>query len=81
MKNLIETSSAVFGIILLSLIAIPLYTLIGGILGWIVGLFFGKTILGIFASLGIYGFSMFQIGAFLAFIGSLLRFNVTVKNK
>ena len=46
---------------------------IGAFTGWCVGLFFGKTILGILATLGIEGFKMWQIGAFLGFVGGFFR--------
>lgn len=36
---------------------IMLAIVLGGILGWFVGIFFGDTILGICAALGIKGFS------------------------
>lgn len=39
----------------------------------IAGWFFGETILGILAAIGIEGFKMWQIGAFLGFVGSFLR--------
>lgn len=48
-------------------------SLMGAFTGWVVGLFFGKTILGILATLGIEGFKMWQIGATLGFIGSFFR--------
>lgn len=57
----------------------------GGVMGWIVGLFFGDTILGICASLGIADVSCWQLGVFLAFIGIFFRVyrlpdNLTVSN-
>ena len=54
--------------------------LIGVISGWFVGLFFGDTILAIFAAIGIKGFAMWQIGAFLGFVSSFFRMT-TVYNK
>lgn len=44
-------------------------TFFGAVIGWVVGLFFGKAILGVLACIGIKGFSMWQIGAALGFIG------------
>ena len=52
---------------------------VGALVGWFIGLFFGETILGIFASLGVTGFSMWQIGAFLGFLSGF--FKQTVKTK
>ena len=46
---------------------------IGAFFGWFIGLFFGDTILGIFAQIGISGFSMWQIGAFLGFVCGFFR--------
>ena len=48
-------------------------TITGAIIGWSVGLFLDGTILGIFAALGISGFKMWQIGAFLGFVGGFFR--------
>lgn len=59
------------------------YVLLGMVFGWIIGLFFGATILGILADLGISGYAMWQIGAFLGFVGSFFgsttNFNKTSK--
>ena len=45
----------------------------GGISGWVVGLFFGDTFLGIFKQIGIENVTMFQIGAFLGFVASFFK--------
>lgn len=50
---------------------------VGAFLGWFVGLFFGDAILGIFAQIGISGFSMWQIGAFLGFVCGFFRKLIT----
>ena len=55
-------------------------TLFGAFAGWVVGLFFGKTILAFFAALGITGFKMWQIGAVLGFVGGFFRNSISVKN-
>ena len=52
-------------------------TLLGGIAGWIVGIFFGDTILGIAQQIGIKNITMFQLGCFLGFIGGFLKTKVT----
>ena len=48
-------------------------TLIGAFVGWVVGWFFGNTILNFFAAVGIEGFSMAELGAVLGFVGSFFR--------
>ena len=45
-------------------------TLVGALFGLIIGWFAGDVMLAMFAKLGIVGFSMMQIGAFLGFVGS-----------
>lgn len=60
---------------------LPLGTLFGGIAGWMVGMFFGDTILGIAGQLGIKGVTMFQLGAFLGFVGAFLRTTVSSSSK
>lgn len=58
-----------------------LVVILSGIFGWIVGWFLGDTFLAIFAQLGITGVSMWQIGAFLGFVGSFFTPLVTQNNK
>lgn len=61
-----------FGIACLCFLVV-LGPIVGAVSGWFVGLFFGDTILGIFAALGLHGFTMSQIGAFLGFLGGLFH--------
>lgn len=56
-------------------------TLLGGVAGWIVGLFFADTILGIASQLGIKNVTMFQLGAFMGFFGGFLKMKVTAEVK
>ncbi len=56
-------------------------TLMGGLAGWVVGLVFSDTILGIAAQIGIHGVTMFQLGCFLGFIGGFLKTKVTAEVK
>ncbi len=65
--------SKLFQSVLAFFITVVAGTLIGAFAGWAVGLFFGKTILGILATVGISGFSMWQVGVFLGFIASFFR--------
>lgn len=59
---------------------VPLFGTIGGYaVGWIVGLFFSETMLGILAQLGIHGVSLPQWGGFLGFCGGFLRTTVNSK--
>lgn len=67
--------------VLLMFVSVLANTLIGGIIGWIIGLFFEETILGILASIGIKGFSMFQIGIFLGFISCFYKTLIEWKRK
>lgn len=79
MKTLtLRVGALVLGILLV-LVAILLGTLMGALAGWVVGLFFSETILGIFAVLGLKGFTLWQIGAFLGFTGSFVRSTLTTK--
>ena len=56
-------------------------TLMGGIAGWVVGLIFGDTILGIASQLGIHNVTMFQLGSFMGFMGGFLKTKVTAEVK
>ena len=54
-------------------------TLFGAFAGWVVGIFFGETILSFFAAIGITGFKMWQIGASLGFIGGFFKSSTNVR--
>ncbi len=67
---------AIGGVVLAALaifVAPILGTLGGAFCGWVVGLFFKETILGILAQVGIHGVAMWQVGAFLGFVGGFFR--------
>lgn len=70
-----------FGLVMLSMMGIFFFvifgTLLGGVAGWTVGIFFGDTILGIASQIGVKNISMFQFGSFLGFIGGFLKTKVT----
>lgn len=78
-----EKITAMFGgfllIIGVTFVFVPLATLMGGFVGWLVGIFFGDTILGIFGQLGIHNVTMFQLGACLGFVGGFLKTKVTAE--
>ena len=62
--------------------ALPiLNALLGAFAGWVVGLFFGETILGILAQIGVTGVEMWQVGLFFGFVGAFFRTSMTVKAK
>ena len=47
--------------------------LMGAFSGWVVGLFFDETILGIFAQIGIKNVTMWRIGCFIGFVGGFFK--------
>ena len=55
-------------------------TLFGAAAGWIVGLFFGETILFVLAKLGSTGIAMWQFGAFMGFVGGFLKTKVSASS-
>ena len=70
---MIEVIVRLLQAVLMFFITVVVSTLIGAISGWTVGLFFGDTILAVLATIGISGFTMWQIGAFLGFVASFFR--------
>lgn len=70
----------VLGIGMIAVFAI-LGTLFGAIGGWIVGLFFGTTILKVGALYGLHGVTMWELGATLGFVGSFFKSSVAAKGK
>lgn len=76
MEKLITSTLAV---IALAFLLPVLGTLIGAFMGWVVGLFFGETILAFLAAVGVTtsGLSMWQVGAAMGFLGSFLRTTIS----
>ncbi|MDR1691260.1 MAG: hypothetical protein LBR35_00255 [Rickettsiales bacterium] len=68
MRILISLALSLVSFIGILFLSITFGTIVGAFSGWVVGLFFGKTILSVFAALGLVGFQMWQIGAALGFI-------------
>lgn len=73
---LVKTVVGLLVVSLLVFLGAILGTLLGALGGWIVGWFFEETILGFLAALGVTGFKMWQIGAFLGFVGGFFRVGV-----
>jgi hypothetical protein len=63
------------------MIFVPCATFFGAVAGWIVGLFFGDTILGVVSQFGLRGITMWQFGAFMGFVGGFLKTKVTAEVK
>jgi hypothetical protein len=80
-----EGTAKFFGIAFLTICGLAVFvifgTLIGAIAGSIVGLFFADTILGIAGQLGVHNVTMWQLGAFLGFVGGFLKTKVTASVK
>lgn len=74
-----------FGVVALSISGVFFFiifaTFAGAMAGWIVGLVFSETILGILGQIGVRNITMFQFGAFLGFIGGFLKTKTTVEAK
>lgn len=72
-------TSLVVGVLATALVflLVILGTCIGALGGWVVGWFFGETILGVLAAFGVTGIKMWQFGAFLGFVGGFFRASQT----
>lgn len=79
MDKFLTAIGAIVLVPLLLFVACLVGTIFGAIGGWVVGIFFSETILGILAQLGVSGVSMWQLGAFLGFVGSFFRTRVSKK--
>lgn len=79
-KNLVTAMGVLFGRIVSSagavFLSVILSAFLGGVAGWIVGLFFSDMILNILGQLGVHNVSMFQFGVFMGFVGGFLRTKV-----
>ena len=80
MDNFFIIIATLVEILVTFIFTVILNTLFGLLSGWVVGLFFGKTILGILASIGIEGFAMWQIGTFLGFLTSFFKYAFTFRD-
>lgn len=78
MRNLIILLwQAFLMFVVMPLFLMVLNVLFGAISGWLIGLFFGNTIIGVLDCVGISGFSMWEIGAFMGFIAGFFRKMIT----
>jgi len=75
MDKVITGALAAVAVVALVFCLIILTTLMGAVAGWVVGLFFGETILTTLSRFGVdvAGLQMWQLGATLAFIGGFFR--------
>lgn len=82
MTKVILTVLGAIGLSCIVLFVAPLLGIVfGSLAGWVVGLFFSETILGMAAAVGVTGFEMWQIGAALGFISMFFRVaNATIKS-
>ena len=78
---MIKKLMQIFMFLLLIMLSLIANVLFGAASGWFIGLFFGSTISEILAQIGIEGFSMWQIGAFLGFISGFLKGSINFNEK
>lgn len=69
-------------VLIIAFISPVLGTLFGAFAGWLVGIFFGDTILDFLSRVGVRtdGLSMWQAGAALGFIGGYLKTTIHQKS-
>ena len=75
-----EAIFRLFWLLVLPLLTFVLHVFAGGVMGWFIGLFFGNSILGILAEIGITGYSMFQIGIFMGFFSAFFNRMITLSD-
>lgn len=75
MDKIIAGALGALALVALVFFIVILGTLMGAVAGWIVGLFFGETILTTLSRFGVdvLGLQMWQLGATLAFVGSFFK--------
>jgi hypothetical protein len=72
-----EAIARLFMLIVTPFVTFVLHVLTCGVFAWFIGLFFGDGILEILSSLGIEGFSMWQIGIFMGFFSGFFKRMIT----
>lgn len=78
MQAFLAVIGAAFAVPALLVFLVCLGTFFGGIGGWIVGLFFSESVLGVLGAFGVHGVTMWQLGCFLGFVGAFFRSSTTV---
>ena len=75
MDKILAGAFGALAVVTLVFFIVVLGTLMGAVAGWIVGLFFGETILSTLSRFGVstLGLQMWQLGATLAFVGSFFK--------
>ncbi len=78
---MVEAITKLFTLIVTPLVIFVLHVLTCGVFAWFIGLFFGDGILEVLSSLGVEGFSMWQIGIFMGFFSGFFRRIITFNGK
>lgn len=73
MEEFVAAIGAVLATVLVLFIILVLGALGGAVAGWVVGLFFGQSILGVLSAAGVSGITMWEFGATVGFIGGFFR--------
>lgn len=81
MKSWTETFATLTVGIGALIILIILGPLVGALSGLIVGIFFSTPILNVLSAMGVDGVTMWQLGAFLGFVGGFFKAVVTNGSK
>ena len=75
-EKVLASFGAVFVFLMGLFFFVILGTFMGAFAGWIVGLVFSDSILGILDKFGVHGVTMWQFGAFMGFVGGFLKTKV-----
>jgi hypothetical protein len=75
MKDFFAGAAVAMGLVAMVFFLVILSTLMGGIAGWIVGIFFHDTIMNTLDRFGVetFSMSMWQLGATLGFISGFFK--------
>jgi hypothetical protein len=67
-------------LLVISSVMTVLSTILGALSGWVVGFFYQDTMLDVFSQVGIHDVALWQIGAFLGFVGSFFGASISKAN-